>query len=96
MKKPCYTNTFKITRKIFLNFLINNYTFSIYRYILYYNNRQIIKTVIYEEEQVMQMEQVKELKGQSLTQCPECGEKLFNSTESYLMECDRCLSKREE
>lgn len=44
----------------------------------------------------MQMEQVKELKGQSLTQCPECGEKLFNSTESYLMECDRCLSKREE
>ncbi|PLR80823.1 YhfH family protein [Bacillus canaveralius] len=28
--------------------------------------------------------------------CPECGEKVFEQAESYLMECDRCLSKKEE
>ncbi|MFE8694824.1 protein YhfH [Cytobacillus sp. FJAT-53684] len=28
--------------------------------------------------------------------CPECGKKVHEQTESYLMECDRCLSKRAE
>ncbi|WP_108670614.1 MULTISPECIES: protein YhfH [Peribacillus] len=28
--------------------------------------------------------------------CCECGEKIYEQAESYLMECDRCLSKREE
>ncbi|MFJ7747545.1 hypothetical protein [Peribacillus sp. NPDC097295] len=45
----------------------------------------------------MQTNQLESIKVQSLTtQCAECGETLFNGTESYLMECDRCLSKREE
>lgn len=44
----------------------------------------------------MQTNQLESIKDQSLTQCTECGETLFNGTESYLMECDRCLSKREE
>ena len=30
------------------------------------------------------------------SQCPECGESMVEASESYLMECDRCLSKREE
>ncbi|MBT2757066.1 protein YhfH [Mesobacillus foraminis] len=28
--------------------------------------------------------------------CPECGEGVEEQAESYLMECDRCLSKKEE
>lgn len=28
--------------------------------------------------------------------CPECGQKVTEQAESYLMECDRCLSKRLE
>ncbi|WP_081773065.1 MULTISPECIES: protein YhfH [unclassified Bacillus (in: firmicutes)] len=28
--------------------------------------------------------------------CPECGEQVHEMAESYLHECDRCLSKREE
>ncbi|MGW8428751.1 protein YhfH [Peribacillus simplex] len=28
--------------------------------------------------------------------CPECGETHVDHSDSYLMECDRCLSKREE
>ncbi|WP_318508911.1 protein YhfH [Bacillus sp. T3] len=28
--------------------------------------------------------------------CPECGESMFEQAESYLSECDRCLSKKEE
>ncbi|MFJ7640410.1 protein YhfH [Peribacillus sp. NPDC097264] len=44
----------------------------------------------------MQTSQLENMKDQSLAQCTECGETLFDGTESYLMECDRCLSKREE
>ena len=29
-------------------------------------------------------------------QCTECGEHIEEQAESYLTECDRCLSKREE
>lgn len=29
-------------------------------------------------------------------QCPECGSHISEQAESYLMECDRCLSKRDE
>ncbi|KAB2330209.1 YhfH family protein [Cytobacillus depressus] len=28
--------------------------------------------------------------------CAECGQKMNEHTESYLMECDRCLSKKSE
>ena len=28
--------------------------------------------------------------------CPECGDHIVEYAESYLMECDRCLTKREE
>lgn len=28
--------------------------------------------------------------------CPECGATIHMSQECYLMECDRCLSKKEE
>ncbi|MED1201590.1 protein YhfH [Heyndrickxia acidicola] len=28
--------------------------------------------------------------------CPECGECIEDQAESYLLECDRCLSKRYE
>ena len=28
--------------------------------------------------------------------CPECGQHMLEQAESYLMECDRCLSKKEE
>jgi hypothetical protein len=28
--------------------------------------------------------------------CPECGQMVKEQIESYLMECDRCLSKRPE
>jgi NADH pyrophosphatase NudC (nudix superfamily) len=28
--------------------------------------------------------------------CPECGQEMEEQAESYLMECDRCLSKKEE
>ena len=30
------------------------------------------------------------------SQCPECGESMAEASELYLMECDRCLSKRDE
>ncbi|WP_285769239.1 YhfH family protein [Peribacillus sp. SI8-4] len=30
------------------------------------------------------------------TRCPECGETHVEHSASYLLECDRCLSKREE
>jgi DNA-directed RNA polymerase subunit RPC12/RpoP len=29
-------------------------------------------------------------------ECPECGHHFIEQAESYLMECDYCLSKREE
>lgn len=29
-------------------------------------------------------------------QCTECGDHIVEQAESYLMECDRCLSKRDE
>jgi hypothetical protein len=29
-------------------------------------------------------------------ECPECGQHMEEQAESYLMECDRCLAKREE
>ncbi|WJE47909.1 protein YhfH [Peribacillus frigoritolerans] len=32
----------------------------------------------------------------SFKHCPECGETYVDHSNSYLMECDRCLSKREE
>ncbi|MEW5552568.1 YhfH family protein [Peribacillus frigoritolerans] len=32
----------------------------------------------------------------SFKHCPECGETHLDHSNSYLMECDRCLSKREE
>lgn len=35
-------------------------------------------------------------KNPSVNLCPECGEMLEVHTEVYLMECDRCLSKRDE
>ncbi|MCQ6276171.1 YhfH family protein [Bacillus sp. V3B] len=28
--------------------------------------------------------------------CPECGQMMKEQIESYLMECDRCLSKKPE
>ncbi|AIE60054.1 protein YhfH [Bacillus methanolicus] len=28
--------------------------------------------------------------------CPECGQTITEQAESYLMECERCLSKKEE
>lgn len=28
--------------------------------------------------------------------CPECGQTVKEHSESYLMECDRCLSKKAE
>ncbi|MDM5220024.1 protein YhfH [Peribacillus sp. NJ11] len=32
----------------------------------------------------------------SFKYCPECGETHVDHSDSYLLECDRCLSKREE
>lgn len=29
-------------------------------------------------------------------ECPECGQSMFEQAESYMIECDRCLSKKEE
>lgn len=29
-------------------------------------------------------------------QCPECGDMVHEQAESYLMECDRCLVKKED
>jgi ribosomal protein L37AE/L43A len=29
-------------------------------------------------------------------ECPECGQHVVEQAESYLMECDRCLAKRDE
>ncbi|PLS18284.1 YhfH family protein [Bacillus sp. M6-12] len=42
------------------------------------------------------MKKSNEFKMQTQKQCPECGEKFHEHHESFLMECDRCLSKREE
>lgn len=35
-------------------------------------------------------------KSVSHKECAECGQKIEEQAESYLMECDYCLSKREE
>ncbi|MBP2239786.1 ribosomal protein L37AE/L43A [Cytobacillus eiseniae] len=35
-------------------------------------------------------------KGMSGRICPECGNKAHELEEAYLMECDRCLSKKGE
>ena len=29
-------------------------------------------------------------------ECPECGQHMDEQAESYLMECDRCLSNKDE
>lgn len=29
-------------------------------------------------------------------QCAECGQEIIEQAESYMMECDHCLTKREE
>ncbi|MBK5460830.1 MULTISPECIES: protein YhfH [unclassified Peribacillus] len=29
-------------------------------------------------------------------QCPKCGDQITEQAESYLMECDHCLSKKDE
>ncbi|MGE7767026.1 protein YhfH [Peribacillus sp. NPDC096540] len=29
-------------------------------------------------------------------QCPECGDHITEQAESYLIECDHCLSKKDE
>ncbi|MET3321933.1 protein YhfH [Peribacillus butanolivorans] len=44
----------------------------------------------------MQTNQSSLLINHSFNHCPECGETLVEQSDSYLMECDRCLSKREE
>ncbi|MGM9923190.1 MAG: protein YhfH [Bacillus sp. (in: firmicutes)] len=32
----------------------------------------------------------------AVKKCPECGASIHISQECYLMECDRCLSKKQE
>ncbi|WP_082677089.1 protein YhfH [Bacillus sp. FJAT-29937] len=39
---------------------------------------------------------VESLKVASRSICQECGQKINEYTDSYLMECDRCLSKKAE
>ena len=29
-------------------------------------------------------------------ECPECGQHMEEQAESYMLECDRCLAKKEE
>ncbi|WP_235822885.1 protein YhfH [Cytobacillus massiliigabonensis] len=36
------------------------------------------------------------IKGIQGKVCPECGQKVHEHVESYLLECDRCLSKKVE
>ncbi|KGX87049.1 hypothetical protein N784_02735 [Pontibacillus litoralis JSM 072002] len=31
-----------------------------------------------------------------MTTCPECGEQMDQMNQKFMMECERCLSKREE
>ncbi|WP_260320315.1 MULTISPECIES: hypothetical protein [Peribacillus] len=44
----------------------------------------------------MQANQTNSLTIDSVTHCPECGEAHVDHSNSYLLECDRCLSKRED
>ncbi|MGG4156402.1 hypothetical protein [Peribacillus muralis] len=44
----------------------------------------------------MQAKQANSCTVDSVTHCPECGETHVEHSDSYLLECDRCLSKREE
>lgn len=55
--------------------------------ILYYNRLNNDNTVIY-------MEVLKEMKKHEKVTCPECGTNV--SVKSYTLECDYCLSKKED
>lgn len=44
----------------------------------------------------MMMSPVEFLKTLPKKMCPECGQPVKEQAESYLMECDRCLSKKSE
>ncbi|MFC0418318.1 protein YhfH [Cytobacillus solani] len=35
-------------------------------------------------------------KGKQGKVCPECGQRVHEHVETYLLECDRCLSKKAE
>ncbi|MBX0357432.1 YhfH family protein [Halobacillus litoralis] len=36
------------------------------------------------------------MKKQQNVPCPQCGSKIEGHTYNYMMECDRCLSKKDE
>ncbi|WP_374722744.1 protein YhfH [Peribacillus tepidiphilus] len=45
----------------------------------------------------MKLEKVKMkefIRASQMRKCPECGEKIHEYSGWYIMECDRCLSKR--
>ncbi|MGG4264387.1 protein YhfH [Peribacillus simplex] len=44
----------------------------------------------------MQANQADTFKIDAFKHCPECGETHVDQLDSYLLECDRCLSKRED
>lgn len=44
----------------------------------------------------MKESQANYLRTLSKKECPECGQKMEEQIVSYIMECDHCLSKREE
>jgi hypothetical protein len=45
---------------------------------------------------MMMMTPVDFFKTLPAKQCPECGQIMDEQAESYMMECDHCLSKKEE
>ncbi|GER68437.1 hypothetical protein BpJC7_21470 [Weizmannia acidilactici] len=44
----------------------------------------------------MMMSPVEFFKTLPAKQCPECGQPIEEQAESYMMECEHCLSKKEE
>ncbi|MGI8315622.1 YhfH family protein [Halobacillus mangrovi] len=39
---------------------------------------------------------MKETKNRQTVTCPQCGSEVKGHTYTYMMECDRCLSKKDE
>lgn len=67
--------------------------------ILYYNRREQ-NNLYYKKEETNMMQSLQSpvefYKNLPKKVCPECGQVMTEQAESYLMECDRCLSKKEE
>lgn len=72
------------------------YTKYIFLLILYYNNQNNHKLFYKKGGIGMLQSPVEFFRNLPKKVCAECGQNIHEQAESYLLECDRCLAKKEE